>query len=376
MWDKQRLLRIDWRVIPIMIALMIISLLVISATTSELIGEGREFFTPMTKSQLVWFGVGWLVFFGFAGLDYHKLRDYSWVLYAIAILLLVGLFFTTPIANVRRWYRLPGIGLTLQPSEYVKLIVVITLSAFLETKALMHQKRSFVFQSLLIVGVPFLLILKQPDLGTALILFPIALVMFYFAGVHRKVVKIMSALILSGLALISCLFLGLIPHETARPLATKVLKDYQYERLNPNTYHQKAAVTAIALGGLSGSGWAKSTFTGYKMLPAAHTDSVFPAFAEEFGLFGTILILLFFFGLIYCSFQVTAVANDRFGRLLSAGIAVYIAMHVIINIGMMCGFLPITGVPLVLVTKGGSSLILTMMALGILQNIYSQRFTF
>ena len=101
-----------------------------------------------------------------------------------------------------------------------------------------------------------------------------------------------------------------------------------------------------------------------------------PAFAEEFGLIGVFFMLLFFFGLIYFSFQVTAVAKDRFGRLLSAGITVYLAMHVIVNMGMMCGFLPITGVPLILVTYGGSSVLSTMTALGILQSIYSRRFMF
>jgi len=103
---------------------------------------------------------------------------------------------------------------------------------------------------------------------------------------------------------------------------------------------------------------------------------VFASFGEEFGLIGIFFLLLFFFGLIYFSFQVTAVAKDCFGRLLSAGITVYLAMHIIVNIGMMCGFLPITGVPLILITYGGSSVLSTMMALGVLQSIYSRRFMF
>ena len=125
-----------------------------------------------------------------------------------------------------------------------------------------------------------------------------------------------------------------------------------------------------------GSGWRNSEFTGQQWLPAAHTDSVFAAYTEEFGFAGVTFMLLLFFGLLYFSFQVTAVAKDRFGRLLSAGITVYLAMHVIVNIGMMCGFLPITGVPLVLITYGGSSILSTMTALGIIQSIYSRRFMF
>jgi len=290
--------------------------------------------------------------------------------------MLFGLFFTAPIQNVQRWYRLPGLGMMFQPSEYAKLIVVITLSLFLETRAFEIGKNRVTWQAILIILVPFLLILKQPDLGTALVLYPIALVMFYFGGIKKRVITIMSILAVAGLFFVSLMFLGVLSHEEMRPYVTKVIKDYQFERLNPNTYHQQASQTAIALGGVSGSGWRKSEFSGKQWLPAAHTDSVFAAFSEDFGLIGVFLMLLFFFGLIYFSFQVTAVAKDPFGRLLSAGITVYLAMHMIVNMGMMCGFLPITGVPLVMITYGGSSVLSTMTALGILQSIYSRRFMF
>jgi len=374
MWDHRYLNRIDFRTIPLILALMWISILVVSATTGL---DGSEtLFTATAKNQLRWFLLGWGVYFFFAGLDYRKLRGWAWILYGAVILLLIGLFFTSPIQNVHRWYKLPFLGRAFQPSEYAKLVVVIALSWFLEYKGNRAGQRSASLQALAIVLVPFFLILKQPDLGTAMVLYPIALVMFYFGGVSRKVVGAMAGLAVAGFLFVSLMFTGVISHEELRPYATKVIKEYQYERLNPNTYHQKASQTAIALGGAAGSGWHKSEFTGRQWLPAAHTDSVFAAFAEEFGLIGVFLMLLFFFGLLYFSFQVTAVAKDPFGRLLSAGITVYLAMHVIVNIGMMCGFLPITGVPLVLVTYGGSSVLSTMIALGILQSIYSRRFTF
>jgi rod shape determining protein RodA len=377
MWSHRSLSRIDFRTIPIILALMFISLLVISATTGGVYETGEEvFLTPMVKSQIQWFAIGSVIYLFFAGIDYRKLRAWTWFLYAGMLILLFGLYFAPAIQNVHRWYRIPILGFALQPSEYAKLIVVMTLSWFLEQRSsVVHQNRT-AFQSIMIVLIPFILILKQPDLGTALVLYPIALVMFYFGGIKRKVIVVMSALGIGAFIFVLLMFLGLLSHEEMRPYVTKVIKDYQYERLNPDTYHQKAAQTAIALGGLTGSGWHKSEFTGRQWLPAAHTDSVFAAFGEEFGLVGVFLLLLFFFGLIYFSFQVTAVANDRFGRLLSAGITVYLAMHVIVNIGMMCGFLPITGVPLVLVTYGGSSVLSTMMALGILQSIYSRRYMF
>ena len=377
MWNHQVLRRIDLRTLPLIMALMIMSILIIASTTSEVQLTGEDlFFTPHVKNQIQRFGVGILCYLFFAGLDYHKLREWAWVLYVGTILLLLGLFFTEPIQHVHRWYRIPFVGGTLQPSEYAKLTLVFTLSWFLEKKGRSVGDWRTFFQAGVIVLIPFLLILKQPDLGSAMVLFPMTLGMFYFGGIRKGVIKIMSTLGVAALILISLIFTGVLDHEEIRPVATKVLKEYQYERFDPDTYHHQAAKTAIALGKYTGSGFKKSLFTGRQFLPAAHTDSVFPAFAEEFGIFGAIFMLLLFFGLIYCSFQVTAVARDHFGRVLSAGIAVYLAIHVVINIGMMCGFLPITGVPLVLVTYGGSSVTLTMSALGILQSIYTRRFMF
>jgi rod shape determining protein RodA len=377
-WSYQHLLRIDFRVVLVIIFLMIISLLIISAHSIPTTADGHElsFFTSVVKSQLQWFAIGTIFFLFFAGFDYNKLREWTWILYALMILLLVGLFFTNSIQQVHRWYKIPFIGISMQPSEYAKLIVVITLSWFLERKRVSAGSWSTAFQSGLIVGIPFLLILKQPDLGTALVLFPITLVMFYFGDIHPLVIKGMSWIGALMLVCVAVLFLDIIPHEEVRPYATMVLKDYQFDRLDPNTHHQRASATAIAVGGLVGSGWRQSEYTGGGWLPMPYTDSVYPAFAEEYGLFGVIFLLALFYALIYFGFQVTAVAKDHFGRLLSAGITVYLAIHILVNVGMMCGFLPITGVPLILVTYGGSSIQATMTALGILQSIYSRRFMF
>ncbi len=374
MWDYRYLSRIDYRVLPLILILMWISVLVIASMTTS--NEADTFFSESAKSQIQWFMVGGLVFSFFVGMDYRKLRSWSWVLYILVILLLIGLFFTTPIQNVQRWYRVPFLGRAFQPSEYAKLTMVAALSAFLEMKGRNVGSLRTAFQALMIFLIPFILILKQPDLGTALILYPVALVMFYLGGIHRAVVKTMFFLGAVCFTFVGLMFTGVLSHEEMKPYATKFLKEYQYERLNPNTYHQKAAQTAVGLGGVTGSGWLQSEFSGREWLPAAHTDSVFAAYAEEFGLVGVFLLLLCFFGLIYFSFQVTAGAKDTFGRLLSAGITIYLAMHVIVNIGMMVGFLPITGVPLILVTYGGSSVVSSMMALGILQSVYSRRFMF
>jgi len=367
--------RLDYRILPLILALMGISLLVISSMTADLAEEGLSFWTPLVKSQVRWFLLGWAVFFFCSAFDYRSLRDWSLLLYAFVILLLIGLFFVSPIQNVHRWYRLPGIA-SFQPSEQAKLIVVIFLSWFLERRGPKVGSFSTALQMGAIVGVPFVLILKQPDLGTSLILYPIALIIGYFADIHRGILRLMTLCGICTLFLVTLLFLGILDHEKMRPAFTTALREYQYERLNPNTYHQRASQIAIAIGGLTGKGWQKGDFSGGKWLPAAHTDSVFAAFGEEFGFMGLVFLLFLFYALIYFSFQVAAVAKDLFGRYLAAGLAAYLAMHVLINVGMMCALLPISGVPLIFVTYGGSSIITTMAALGLLQSIYSRRFMF
>lgn len=371
----KNLRQLDYRLIFLLLALMACSLLVISSTTvidSDLEWEG--IITPHVKKQLHFFLVGWIAFFGMSMFDYRRLREWTWIFYALMIVMLLGLFFAPSIQNVHRWYKLGGF--TFQPSECAKLILIIALSWFLEKKEAKIGTWTTALQAFGLFLVPFLLILKQPDLGTALVLYPVSLGIFYLAGIKKQLVYLLTLFATVGAVIVSLFFLKVIDHEQLRPIATRFIKDYQYERLNPETYHQTAAQTAIALGSVTGTGWHKSVFTKRQWLPAAHTDSVFPAFAEEFGLIGVAILLSLFFGLIYVSFQVTLVAKDTFGRLLSAGIAIYLAIHIVVNLGMMSGFLPITGVPLLMISYGGSSILATMTALGILQSIYSRRYTF
>jgi rod shape determining protein RodA len=355
---------------------MAISLAMISSMTMESEGwEQLKFWTPLVKTQLRWYLLAWGCFSAAAFFDYRKLRDLSPFLYVAILLVLGGLFFVEPIQNVHRWYRIPHVA-SIQPSEQAKIILIIVISWFLERKGGQVNSLTTALQMTLLVLVPFFFILKQPDLGTALVLIPIALIMGVFAGIHRWALRLGLFFGLFLFSVVALFFLGVFPHDKMRPVFTQVMKEYQYERLNPNTYHQNAAQAAIALGGLTGTGWRQSEFSGKKWLPFAHTDSVFAAFGEEFGFVGLVFLLFLFYSLIYFSFQVAVVAKDPFGRYLAAGLSAYLAMHVIINCAMMCALLPITGVPLILVTYGGSSILTTMIAMGLLQSIYSRRFMF
>ncbi len=370
--------RIDWRIVLVIFVLMGVSLVIMSEAHSlssieEIIDQ--PFWTPLALSQLKWFCMGLVAYFLFASFDYNKLREWAWILYAAMLVALIGLFFTSQSHNVHRWYRIPGL-FYIQPSEFSKLIVVITLSWYLEKQKRFLGQFQQAFAALLIVIVPFLLILFQPDLGSALVLYPVALVMFYFADVYRPLIKVMLLGLIGGVFVFSSILMGIIPYEKMKPVATTFMKEYQYQRLDPEDYHHKSAASAISLGGVTGKGWRKGDFTSGGWLPAPQTDSVFPNFAEHYGFLGLLFLLANFYILIYLSFKVSVVAKDHFGKLLSTGVAVYLAMHILINIGMMCGMLPITGVPLILVTYGGSSSIVTLGALGILQSIYSRRFMF
>jgi rod shape determining protein RodA len=360
-----------WTLVNISI-LMSLSLLTIASVTKP--EESISFFTPLVVKQIQWFCMGWVCFFFFALSDYRKLKEWTWLFYLIVVVALIGLLFTSPMLHVRRWYRIPGIGLTLQPSEFTKLAVVFAMAWILDRE--FSSKRKTALFLALVTFIPFLLILKQPDLGSALILYPIFLVISYYADVPKLFFKLLAFSGLGGLILLSLMYTGLLSHEEMRPYFCKVLKEYQYERLNPDTYHQKATQAAIALGGLTGSGWRKSSFSSEKWLPAGHTDSVFAAFGEEFGFWGLCFLLLLFYLLIYTGFKVSKSAKDTYGRVLACGLSTYLAMHIIMNAMMMCGFLPISGVPMIILTYGGNSVLTTMSALGILQSIYIRRFMF
>ena len=360
----------------IMFSLMALSIVVISSMDSLSILESPSKFPLSAKSltQLKHFTLGWIVFVICMHMDYHKLQKWAWLLYLLMLLSLVGLFFVPAVQHVHRWYRIPLIRLSVQPSEYAKLVVVIMLSYALDARKAQISSKTTAFVACIIVAVPFFLILKEPDLGTALVLCPVALAILYLGNIYPPFVRFCAIIAGCGVLCSLLIFSGIISHEKIRPYALKVIKEYQYDRLSPANHHQRASLISIGLGGLKGRGWKSGEFAGRGWLPYSYTDSVFPALGEEFGLWGLAVVLLLFYSLICFGCRTVAVAVDDFGKLLAGGITVYLSMHILINISMMCGLLPITGVPLVLISYGGSSVISSMASLGILQSIYSRRF--
>lgn len=372
---SQFIKRLDYRMIAIIFVLMSISFVVISSSTIQH-ENSPGFFSPAMKAQGRSYVVGWICYFLFAWWDYRKVKNFTPLMYLFILVLLVGLFFTNPIQNVHRWFRFPLIPFALQPSEFAKVIFIMMLCWFFEDKALTSHRLSNGCKALGLMLVPFALVVKQPDLGTALILVPLCFTALVFAGAHQGLIRWMTGVGIASTLFVTSIFAGLIPFESVKGPLSVVLKEYQIERLNPHTYHQKAGQTAIALGGVAGSGFGKSQFTGQEWLPFAHTDSIFPAFTEEFGMLGAAFLFALFFSLIYLSLKIARDARDRFAMLFAATAATYIGVHVIVNISMMAGSLPITGVPLILMTYGGSSVVATMILLGLLQSIHLRRFRF
>lgn len=360
------------RIFFVILSLMSVSLLILSSGENS--GQSSVLSSHGWR-QVACFGLGFVLYFAAASFDYRSLRNYAWPLFIGGIIALLGLFFVESSHQVRRWYHLP-FGISLQVSEYLKVITILLVSVFLEARR--SQLPSFLvfLSTLFLFAIPFFLILKQPDLGSALLLIPTALFMLWLVDVKGSWLFFLSFFFLLAMLIVSAFFLEILDHEKMRPYLSPWIREYQYERLNPHSYHQRAAKTAIGLGGIWGSGWRKGEFFRRGWLPASHSDSVFSAFGEEFGFVGLLFLIFLFYSLVRYILLVSLYAADEMGALLAGGIGACLAMQILINIAMMLGLFPITGVPLPLVTAGGSSVLSTMLSLGLVQSVHSRRLMF
>ncbi|MEC8306740.1 MAG: FtsW/RodA/SpoVE family cell cycle protein [Chlamydiota bacterium] len=322
----------------------------------------------LMAQQVFWSFLGIIGYIACSAFDYRKLQQYAWPLYFLTICLLIGLFFTPTIRHVHRWYRLSFLGVMIQPTDYAKVSVIVVVSLLASQISARHK--STLYWMAFATFLPMLLIARQPDLGSALIFPPVMVGMIYLAGIAPRFVRWACAFGSFFISLIGAIFLEIIPYDRFRGFALLFLKDYQIARLSPRGYHQQVANSLMAEGG-----WWGKVGVG-RDLPAAHTDSIFPLWVGQHGCVGGLFLLVLLCYLIYRQCKVVAVARDPFGRILGGGITCYFLVHVLFNIGMMLGMMPISGVPLPLISYGGSSLISMMCALGILQSIYARRFIF
>jgi rod shape determining protein RodA len=363
-FDRRLLINFDWILLLLVLAISLIGLVNIYSSGVNRAYSGQDF---IYLKQVQWIVVG-LIFMVMAfSIDYRWISRHSYLIFAFSILLLLVVFFYGYATRGSQRWILIG-GFTFQPSELVKLTLILALARYYDDHRVIksYRLRELIIPALIVL-VPFLLILKQPDLGTALVLFIIFCSMTLFIGVQWKS--------LAGAAFAGFLLL---------PMGWFFLKDYQKERIitffNPDSdplgagYHVIQSIIAIGSGGIAGKGFLQGTQTQLRFLPERHTDFVFSVFAEEWGFLGGIFLLLLFMALILWGLKIALHSRDLNGTLISVGITALIFWEVFINIGMVLGMLPVVGIPLPFLSYGGSSMVILMTGIGLLMNVSMRRF--
>ncbi|MFQ5900615.1 MAG: rod shape-determining protein RodA [Thermodesulfobacteriota bacterium] len=362
MFDRRLLLNFDW--VILLLVLMLGSIGIISLYSTS--GGNAAVYTR----QLYWLLVGFIFMIPMFVFSYQYLERFAYPIYVISlILLLLVLIFGRTSFGARRWL---DVGMfSAQPSEFAKLAVILILSRYFSQRRIPDIGMSFkdFIGAFFLVVPPFLLIVKEPDLGTASTILLIAFSMILFAKVRLRII------IVSLLTLLVSI-----------PFLWHFLKDYQKQRilsfLNPNLdplgsgYHLIQSKIAIGSGGFLGRGFMQGTQSKLKFLPTQNTDFIFSVIAEEWGFIGSVFILGLFLFLILWILRVSGRSKDRFGAFLSFGIGSMIFWHVFINIGMVVGIFPVVGVPLPFLSYGGSFFLTLMIATGLIININMRRFMF
>ncbi len=355
----------DYRLLLLTVIICLIGLILLySASYQMSLVSGVSF----VVRQMIWAVIGLSALLIIANINYRKLVETSYILYVITLLLLVLVLFLGKVQlGAQRWLQLGSF--VFQPSELAKVIIILVLAKYLGERDSRHQQIKKILVSLGIVVVPLILILKQPDLGTAIVFLPILFCMLYVWGTHLKY--------LLGLAGI-----GLV----CSPFLWHFLRDYQRQRLlvflNPNIDPLGAGYTAIqskiaiGSGGFLGKGWLAGTQNQLNFLPEHHTDFIFSVLGEEWGFLGSIVLILLYLFLINRGLKIAGQTKDVSGKLLAVGVTAMLSFQIIVNIGMSIGLMPITGLTLPLVSYGGSSLLMTMISIGILLSIKMRRTVF
>ena len=358
--DRRLLQNVDWALLAAACALVLISVMTLATLSVGRAGG------VVALRQAVWFGVGLLALVAVASLDYRRFVRAAPALYllglgALALVWVVG----RSVSGARRWIVLGP--LSVQPSELFKVCFVLMAVWVITSRGAQPMGRTTLAMTLPIAAVPFVLIIKQPDLGTALLLFPVLMVLLVGAGLRLRV---LGGAVATGLA--------------ALPLAWLVLKDYQRERilvfLDPvrdplgSAYNVMQAKIAIGSGQFLGKGVAGATQSQLAFLPERHTDFIFAVFAETWGFVGCLVLLTCYLLLLLRGFDIAGSAREPVGRLVALGMTALLAVQVVINVGMVTGLLPVVGIPLPLMSYGGSSMLASLVAIGLLLSVRMRQF--
>ena len=360
MLERRSIHNLDWLLTLGVLALCAVSLgMVYSATLGGPL-------SPLAKKQLIYVALGLAAMIITLAIDYHTLASLSYLFYGASLALLVYLlFFGRAIANTRGWLELGPVN--FQPAEMTKITTLLALSSYLGRHRSSSLTPGNMAAILLIVGLPVVLIARQPDLGTALTFMPLVVVAAFLGGIRIRTI----------------LILVMIPILALPLLWTHYLQDYQKERvltfLDPARdpkgagYQVLQSRIAVGSGGLIGKGFLEGTQGQLKFLPAQHTDFIFALLAEERGFLGSLVVLSLYFIVIYRCIAIARAARDLLGVYLAMGMMALFACQVLINIGVVLGLMPTTGVPLPLMSYGGSSMITTLAGFGLVLNVWMRR---
>jgi len=343
--------------------------------------------TDKVVKQAIFAGAGLIGLGVFACVDYRVLARFRQVLYTLTLVLLViTLLFAPEINGARSWFKFGPVS--LQPAEFAKLLLILSFGALLIRFGAQVQRWSPFLRGLLFFALPILLVLAQPDIGTAMVLCAIWLVMVWLAGARWW----MLLAVIGGLVLLVLLAwnVPIVPVTQTVMLADgrsvrervfiPPIKPYQKRRLNfihadpaGAGYHQAQARIAIGAGMLWGKGYLRGTQAQRGFLPEQDTDFIFAVIAEEFGLLGALAVLGLYLFVLFRLLRIAEEAEGTPGRLLAGGVAAMLAVHVLINIGMNLTLSPVTGVPLPFVSYGGSNLLVSLLSIGLVLNISRHR---
>ena len=318
--------------------------------------------------QFLWVAIGLAVMISVPYVGYRPFLSMAYLFYGFSIVLLILVaIIGQKHLGAARWLTLGP--LVIQPSEFAKLETLLALVNYLGSHNPVENQFKTVMGALAIIAVPFILVMKQPDLGSALLFIPMALAIFFLWGIRWR-------FLIAGFGTLAF----------AIPFAWELLKEYQKKRilvfLNPNLdplgsgYTAIQSKIAVGSGGLWGKGYLAGTQTQLQFVPEHHTDFIFCVIGEELGFLGSLLVLFLYAYLFNAIFLVMEHTTDIKAKLLSGGILALIFAHVVINIGMTIGLMPIAGVPLPLISYGGSSFVMTCMGLGLVLSVYRERSIF
>jgi rod shape determining protein RodA len=390
--------RVDKLQLAALFGLMLLgACFVFSATMANQSAATLPLYNQLWFRQIVWYALGLGAGVALCFVDYRTLARWSAAAYSVAILFLVAVLIpgigTTHGWGARRWIDFGPFQ--MQPSEFAKLAFILAQAHFLSRPAdELRQPLNF-WKAIGLAWVPFLLILKEPDLGSALVLLPTGLAMMLAAGVPKRyLVRLFAGIgILGALFLVDVLFappnwqIKLEDYQRRRLLvyfgadypAPSHASKAELERLRKqqfdDSHNVRQALISVGSGGLTGKGWRRGTQNALGYLPraVAHNDFIFSVIAEEKGFVGSVIVLTLYSVILFTGLRIAGQARDRLGKLLAVGVATLFFSHVFINIGMNIRIMPVTGVPLPLLSYGGSSVLGSLIAIGMLQNVYIYR---